>query len=277
MIEALQTDFDRLAIRLRDIVQDRPIIFLLSPGNWGDSVIREGAEKFFQSYGFSYQTLIAKDVLKKRTSMAAEIAKTGHPDPVIICNGNGAFCGHYDTPKITAELTRHFGTAIMLPSTFDMDVGQLDFAPEMHFFVRDRFESQARLPEAPFCHDMAFFLSLDAPEPKKDVGYFMRKDREAPKEQILPRKNFDVSKKGRIYTPIQGFVDAISPYRVVHTNRLHVGIVATLLGRETHIYANDYFKIRAIFESSIAPFFPNTTFSNLLSPPVARKRFFALS
>ncbi len=276
MTETIRSAFDRLAADLRNVVQDRPIVFLLSPGNWGDSIIREGAERFFQHYGFKYHTVIVKEVMKKRTTMEAEIAKTGHPAPVVVCNGNGAFCRHYDTPQITAQLTRHFQTAVMLPSTVDMDLGQLTFAPEMHFFVRDRFESQARLPDVPFCHDMAFFLKLSAPEPRKEVGYFLRQDREAPNGLVVPRGNYDVSKKGRIYTPIQGFVDAISPFKTVHTNRLHVGIVATLLGRETHIYPNDYFKIRAIFDSSISPFFPNATFGTTFVPPKTPKRLFGL-
>lgn len=276
MVETIHAAFDRLAFELNNITQDRPIVFLLSPGNWGDSIIREGTERFFQHYDFKYHTVIANDVIKKRTTLEAEIVKSGYSAPVVVCGGGGAFCGRYDTPQITAQLTQYFQTAVLLPSTIDMDLSQLAFAPDMHVFVRDRFESQARLPDASFCHDMAFFLKPVAPEPRKEVGYFLRQDLEAPEGLVVPRGNYDVSKKGRVNTPVKGFINAISRYKIVHTNRLHIGIVATLLGRETHIYPNDYFKNRAIFNSSISPFFPNTTFHTTFVPPKPRKRFLGL-
>lgn len=275
MTEPLLAAFDRLATSMREIVQDRPIIFFINPGNWGDSLIREGAEQFLRHYEFNYTAVKAKDVQKNRTTVAAEIAKTGHDSPVMVYNGCGAFSRHYETAPRVAALAAGFKTAIVMPSTYAIDMEEYNFPDHTHFFARDRFESLQAMPDAPFCHDMAFFLRFPDKTPTKDVAWFMRGDRETPDNAKPQRGNVDLSRKGRAHTPIDGFIAEISKYRVVHTNRLHVGIGAALLGCETHIYGNDYFKIRAIFDSSIAPYFDNATF-HTDPPQPPRKKFFGL-
>jgi hypothetical protein len=128
------------------------------------------------------------------------------------------------------------------------------------FFVRDRSESQEWLPQAPFCHDLAFYLELQSKGRGDGEGWLFREDIEAPKGQILHRTNQDISKLGKAHTPVDGFIEAIDRFETIHTNRLHVGIASALLGKKVNLYANDYFKIRAIYETSIKPFFPNVIF-----------------
>lgn len=47
------------------------------------------------------------------------------------------------------------------------------------------------------------------------------------------------------------FLNDISAYSKVHTNRLHIAIAAACLGKKVRLYANNYFKNRAIYEYSI--------------------------
>jgi exopolysaccharide biosynthesis predicted pyruvyltransferase EpsI len=117
----------------------------------------------------------------------------------------------------------------------------------------------AHVPGARFCHDMAFFLDLPPITPVAAQGRFFRTDRES-LGQGLPEGNRDISFEGTEVTPIQGFFDAIGQFETVHTDRLHVAIVAALLGRRTHLYANGYHKNAAIFRSSLAPFYPNVSY-----------------
>lgn len=254
-------EFDMLAARLRELTAGKPILFLVNSGNWGDSLIREGAERFFRHHGFTYTAVKSGRIERNRLSVAAAKAKTGHREPVMVYNGNGVFTRHYRRATVLAELTNHFQTSVFLPSTYAIRREELNFSPNTHFFARDRFESQQNMPEAPFCHDMAFFLSLTAPPPTAPVGVFMRTDAERPAYAPVPRGNVDISTKGRQSTPIDGFVRAIGRYETIYTNRLHVGICGALLGRKVHLFGNDYFKIRAIYESSIAPYFPNVIYA----------------
>ena len=66
--------------------------------------------------------------------------------------------------------------------------------------------------------------------------------------------------RGRTHTPIDGFLARIAAVDEVHTNRLHVGIAGAMLGRKVTFYDNDYFKNRAIFRTSIEPYYPNVRF-----------------
>lgn len=275
----IRSSFDALAASLAGIAAGRPILFLVNGGNWGDSLIREGAECFLRHYGFTYTAVKASRIEKNRMTLAQAKARTGHPDPLVVYNGNGAFTDHYRRVPFLAELSRQASTMVFLPSTYAVRPEDYDFGPDTHFFARDRFESMKNCPKATFCHDMAFFLTLSAPPPRDPVGLFMRTDRERPEDAPLPLGNVDISLKGRQSTPIRRFVNAIGRYETIYTNRLHVGICGALLGRKVHLFGNDYFKIRAIHDSSIAPYFPNVTYAERgevpdMAPRPFWRRFF---
>ncbi len=260
MIAAHKPEFDALAARLKDVLDGRPAVFFVNPGNWGDSMIREGAETFLRHYDIPHVVARFKDVMKKRADIKDLKAATGHADPVMIYNGCGAFSPHYELLPKVAELSQQFSSAVFLPSTFAVDLDRDAFAKDSHFFVRDRYQSSERMPDAPFCHDMAFFFNPVAGPSTRDVGDFFREDTEAPDGFDLPKPNLDLSKKGRAHTPLDRFLEHIGSYKTVRTNRLHIGIAATMLGRQSEIYSNDYFKIKAIFDSSIADHYENAAY-----------------
>lgn len=260
MIPEHRPEFDQLADHIKEAMGQRPAVFFINPGNWGDSLIREGAETFLRYYGIPHLVARFKDVVKKRVSVAELKAATGHADPVMIYNGCGAFSPHYQLLPLVAQLSQQFSTALFLPATFAIEADRADFAPDTHFFVRDRFQSFERMKDAVFCHDMAFFGTPVAAQPTQPSGNFFRDDAEAPEGFVPPQPNLDVSKLGRAHTRLDGFLDRIGACKHVRTNRLHVGVAATMLGRRTDIFANDYFKIKAIYDSSMADYFPNATY-----------------
>lgn len=259
--DEINAEFERLADQLSAMIGDRPILFFINPGNWGDSLIREGAEQFLRNHGFRYHAVRFRDVLKGRTTVREVIERSGYFDPVFVFNGNGRFVPHYPGLDTLANVASQFQPAIFLPLTLTFNPFEARFPKSATFFVRDRFESQAWLPQARFCHDLAFYLELERKGPGRGEGWLFREDIEAPKGQILHRTNQDISKLGKAHSAIDGFIEAIDRFGTIHTNRLHVGIASALLGKTVNLYANDYFKIRAIYESSIKPFFPNVTFA----------------
>lgn len=261
--------FDRLAGTLRDIAGERPLVFLLNPGNWGDSLIREGAEAFLNHHGFRYERVSLRDFRHRKVSVRELSAKLDHPDPVLLFNGNGMMKPGNDRLSIVADLTQQFKTSIFLPATYSVDPAAYGFAPSSHFFIREEAQSRAFLPKAPLCHDMAFFLRPSGLGPGHGVGYMFRWDSEAPKNQPIPKGNVDISTGGKTDTPIDGFLSHVARFETVHTNRLHVGIAAALLGRDTHLYANGYGKNRAIYEQSLRPYFANVRFAERFDVPPA--------
>ncbi len=273
---AIASCFDELAGHLREIVQSRPILFFINPGNWGDSLIREGSEQFLRHYGFAYRAVHFSDFIRRRIDLDQEIAASG-PDPVMVYCGNGRFTNHYKPPEKIAELTRKFSRSVILPSTFAMDVRAAGFAPDTVFFVRDKAESAKWMPDAAFCHDMAFFLEPDEVESGQGDAWFLRDDRERPEGTPLHRNNVDLSRRGHAQSPVGPLFRRLASFRTIHTNRLHVGIAAALLNKDVRLYANDYFKIRAIYEASLQPYFANVRFAqNLVIAPADIRRWYHL-
>ena len=85
----------------------------------------------------------------------------------------------------------------------------------------------------------------------------------------IPRGNRDISAEGTESTPMAEFLEAIARFETVHTNRLHVSIAAAMMGRRVHLYANSYFKNKAIHETSLSAAFPNLSFHQEYVPAQA--------
>lgn len=54
----------------------------------------------------------------------------------------------------------------------------------------------------------------------------------------------------------------IQAFDTIKTNRLHVAIAAMKLGKKVHLYGNNYFKIKAIYDYSIKGKFKNVTWQD---------------
>ena len=90
----------------------------------------------------------------------------------------------------------------------------------------------------------------------------------------LPKGNFDVSQGFSADDPLQlsslhatyWMMSFIGSFDIVRTNRLHVGIMAAMLGRELHLYDNSYGKVRDIYEYSLRERFPNVIWKGSATP-----------
>ena len=47
-------------------------------------------------------------------------------------------------------------------------------------------------------------------------------------------------------------VDEINRYEEVHTDRTHVSLAAAFLGKITHVYPDNYHKVKGIYEYTLA-------------------------
>ncbi len=171
---------------------------------------------------------------------------------MLVYGGGGAWCRLWDHSKRVCELGRRFESVIVLPSTYERRFEM----ERTTFHARDRFESRERMSDASFCHDMAFAIGpLEYPKGSGD-GRFFRLDKEASGRVDIPPDNRDISMEGNQHTPVERLFEAIARNAVVHTDRLHVAIAGCLLGREVHLHASSYFKIPAVYRSSMEGRFP---------------------
>ncbi len=112
-------------------------------------------------------------------------------------------------------------------------------------------------------------LKLKTVEQKgKKVGYFMRGDEEKSiSELYVPAIDLSLfacsscTDSGVVRILSKLFMQAIDSVEVVVTDRLHVGLVATLLGKKVFLFDNSYGKVSGIFEQSLK-FFENVKILN---------------
>lgn len=73
-----------------------------------------------------------------------------------------------------------------------------------------------------------------------------------PEYSDFPRLVRDISRKE--YDTFESFCDAIAEAAIVFSTRLHVGILAALLGKPAYLFAGPYHKIEAIYDHSLATY-----------------------
>ena len=263
-LPAMKAPFDALARKLRDMNGDRTLLFVVNHGNWGDALIREGAEAFLKHYRFNYVSVDSNKLMDGKITGEDSKRLTGEEDPLMVYNGSGALMSRYGRVEKMAKLSHEYSASLLFPSTFAVKYSDYNFSPEMAVFSRGLAASMENCPDAEFCHDMAFFYTPPRfPKPNRKWGLFLRDDDESPDGMVIPEGygNHDISKDGRAKTPIYKFMKTLAKYERIYTNRLHVAIGGALLGRQVFVSSNDYFKIEEIYAASIKDYFPNVSFA----------------
>lgn len=85
----------------------------------------------------------------------------------------------------------------------------------------------------------------------------------------IPDINFDISLMYQLSINHPFLAEAatrmmlhtVSQFEEINTNRLHVAILSSLVGKKVNFYDNSYFKCRAVYLHSLKPYFPNVVFS----------------
>jgi len=247
----MRKEFLLLEKIIKEKTKNSKIYYLHNPGNYGDSLIRYGTMKFFDDIGLNFKELKTFNLLKPEWW-----GTLVNPNSTLIFAGSGAWCKFYNREDFIKKISKRFKQVIILPSTFEI-------APNISnaiFFSRDKYESMENMPSSFFCHDMAFYIETIESEKGNGIGYFFRKDIESLNKVNIPPQNTDISLKGNHLSPIFDFINEISKFKIIYTDRLHVAIGASLLKKEVHLFPNSYFKNKAIYLSSLKPFYENVYF-----------------
>ncbi|MEM8653482.1 MAG: polysaccharide pyruvyl transferase family protein [Pseudomonadota bacterium] len=256
-----QKCYEELADDLLKLASGKPIVEILNSGNWGDALILAGQDKFFADIGVKVERIPVQKLsrTKGRKVLLRRYLKRRHA----IFTGSGALRKHYLRPEQFLAASRQFTKVLVMPSSYPF---MIDHDPKhMTFWRRDHLESVDAMPGAKFCHDLAFYLQPAAREVSQKVGLFFREDVERASFAI-PEGNIDISAEQTHTFDIEPFFDRVGACKVIHTNRLHVGIAGTLLGREVHLYPSANSKLEAVFQASIRPHYDNATYHKSPSP-----------
>jgi len=246
--------------------QGKKILYRPNPGNLGDKIINLATKMMFDELKLDYVEVSGDQKVKKNT---------------IIYGGGGNLVEYYQHCKNFLEINKEDNEIIILPHTIN---GHEDFiksfGPNITIFCRD-YNSYNYLKKINqkiqvfVSDDLAFFIQKSPliiprkysyPNTDRTLNCF-RTDCEK-KSTNYPKNNIDLSmvdpynlnpvdKKDTI--AINKLLNYLTEFTDVHTDRLHIAIMATFLGRKVFLYHNSYWKNKAVYDCSLKKF-PNIQF-----------------
>lgn len=228
------------------------IDFYRFPGNYGDSLIWHGTKKLLFSLNISEQYV---DVSSPKYNK------------VLFIDGGGNFVNYYsDVRDFLVKKSNIYGEIVILPHTIfgEKQVEVLNnVSSDLTIFCREKISAkflQNRLlhNRVYLWHDCAFYNDFSQISSGVGVLNAFRSD----KESILstrPESNNDLSYNGYATKPMNELIMILQKYSQVDTDRLHIAICATLLGKKVKLFPNSYYKNKAVFDYSLKKF-PNISF-----------------
>ncbi len=227
--------------------------FFRFKGNYGDSVIWHGTMKLLSDLHITVHNVDISSLIKNK---------------VLFIDGGGNFIDYYDDVRnFLNEKHSKYDEIVILPHTIfgNKQIDLLGKLQNTTIFCRE-LESEkfvrehAKNSEVCLSQDCAFYnVFEDKQEKGEGILYAFREDIESMFNN-KPSQNIDISDIGGYETkPLDEFLDTIHTYEEIHTDRLHVAITASLLGKKVRLYPNSYFKNKAVFDYSLKKY-PNTAF-----------------
>lgn len=241
----MEIEFIKLETIIKEKCKNQKVYYMANNGNFGDGLIRYGTLKFFTDIGLKYKEV---NSLKRFDRLWWESKITPFQRDILIYGGGGAWCKLWNHEYIIKNLKNRFKHIIVLPSSYEFKPAILD---NVTYISRDKFQSLENNHCGIFCHDMALYLNKINCNKGKNLGYFFRTDKESSGKLKIPKNNIDLSLLGDHNSPIYKFLMEIEKYKIIYTDRLHVAIAALLMDKEVHLYPGSYFKIKAIYNSSL--------------------------
>ncbi len=198
----MRNDFIVLGETIKRKCGQDPVYYFPNPGNWGDGLIRHGTLKFLNDINLNF-----KEMTNRKGDWLFPLLKGG----TVIYGGGGAWCKMWKhSVNIVSRLKRRF-KVIVLPSTYELSYS----IPNTLFCCRDLFESKQNMPNAVFCHDMAFYIGKLFRKTGKGNGngYFFRCDNESANRINIPSCNYDISLNGNQLSEISPVLDEINKFQ----------------------------------------------------------------
>lgn len=226
--------------------------FFRFPGNYGDSLIWHGTKILLSSLN------ISEDYVEIFSPKQNE---------VLFIDGGGNFVDYYsDVRDFLIKKPNLYREVVILPHTIfgEKQIEILNnISSKLAVFCREKvsakfLESRLTHAEVYLWHDCAFYNALPRLRTGQGVLNAFRADKESTL-RVLPELNNDISYNGYATKPLDEFINTLQKYEQINTDRLHVAICATPLGKQVKLFPNSYFKNKAVFDYSLKKF-PNVDF-----------------
>ena len=282
---------DEFTLFLKEHRGDR-ICTVTPGGNHGDTLIHKGLVKVLDSLGVEYTCLNLEETYGERPTVALKYLvnitawKIGlnsgfrlldipEDADLILFEGGGYMNDIWYGPVLLQQvLRRHRKPVAVAPQSYAFRgtdfMGMLPRDSSITLFSRERYSlghlsEMSRPPNVnlKLSQDTALYLQEGDLTPlvePYDESYDLVSFR-GDKESLVPAREKaavreacenprieDVSVRGSL----SDFVSAVADARRIYTDRLHVSILAHILGKEVTLYGNRYHKNKGVYEHSLS-------------------------
>jgi len=260
-----------------DDFKGEKVFFMPNPGNAGDAMINHAAVQLMRKKKIDFH-FVGSD-----TDLSDKIVLYSGGGNFVSYYSNAAnFIGKWH------DKVRHL---VILPSTINSHEDLISkLGPNVDIILREKvsFDYVSKMNKVSrkfLVDDLAFSIDLEdfwkyLKEPKgnfrgqlnhsllrfissrfimqsKTLNSY-RDDMEKP-DMILPKDNIDISRLLEVNEQSEASIKElaycllffIKQFDIINTNRLHVCIAGTILGKEVNFYPNSYYKNRAVYEFSM--------------------------
>jgi len=232
--------------------KDSNVDFFRFPGNYGDSLIWHGTKKLLSSL----------NILEHYVDISSPKYNN-----ILLIDGGGNFVDYYsDVRDFLVKKSDLYSEIIILPHTIfgEKQVEVLNgISSNLVVFCREKISAKFLKDkltngEVYLWHDCAFYNEFSKiPNGSGTLNVF-RSDVESVINK-KPALNEDISYNGYATKPLGELIETLQKYEQVNTDRLHIAIGATLLGKRVNLFPNSYYKNKAVFDYSLKRF-PNVNF-----------------
>lgn len=244
----------------QDIFKDfsgKTVGYLRNMGNWGDHLIEVGAMELFKAFNI-------KVVMVNPTYVSLDLMALSHVDTVFISGGGSLGKKYISNYELRTDLLKTFnGKTIILPQSM---TDELDENTYTFTWLREVTSFQKKTGMKGICHDLAFFVNLDSYKqikPKYLTGILLREEAES-----LSTHPLNLRDPVKLSNSLEDYIRLAANHEHIITDRLHFAIIAAKLGRRVSLVANNYYKIKAIYEFSMK-FMTNVKFYNTANEAIA--------
>lgn len=199
------------------------------------------------------------------------IAPTG--SHLLFGGGGNLVEGKYKTLYDTIVANADGNKGIILPHTIK-GYSSLFEIDNFEIFLRDpvSYKAVEKNSRTFLAHDMTFYLPKDHFQSFWQSGdgvfYCFREDEERDTDLWVDgNQDISLSWNGSWWTnerlcraSTEAMASSLSPYATVATDRLHIAILASFLGKRVYMTANNYYKNEAIYHHSIENRFSTVSF-----------------
>jgi exopolysaccharide biosynthesis predicted pyruvyltransferase EpsI len=235
----------------------KEVVYCANPGNAGDALIAHATFQLFEKLNIKLQIIRHEEIV--------------HDKIIFYAGGGNLVEGKYKNAyHFINNNFRQNREIIMLPHTVHGYDELLLSAKNLTIFCREKTSYQ-NLSAIGFpserlflAHDMAFQLTMlefqDYLMNGKGTANCFRLDDESARVFDMPTDNLDISLSwnGELWhrpdfakNVTHSLACYLSTFETVKTDRLHIAILAGIMGKKVVLYPNNYYKIKAVFEYSI--------------------------